>query len=187
MIHTKTELNIVVSDSGSCKFLSIMDKSYYNPDIPVQDPKLAIKAPSSETELFFTVKPNTEFILNSNHLGITNTLSAPELKCLPDGNYSIRYMICPHDQLFTKLNYFNICTAYGKLMEMYCELDLPYCDTDSIVGDVKLKLSKLEDIERYLKAAKYMAEECNEPIRATKLYRAAIGSINKYGKNCDAC
>ncbi len=40
-----TQLNITIPQETNCKFLSIWDRSFYNPNLPVDEPTMLITIP----------------------------------------------------------------------------------------------------------------------------------------------
>lgn len=162
------------------KILVVKDASFYNPDIEVSGGFIEIQYPGSNNYVSFDVLSGFTEILNSNTLGITNVNSASNLADLPDGIYTIKYAICPYDELFVELTFLRNTLQLIDYVNAYCKLDLNKCS----VKDYDKALSELQQIYALIKAAEYSAYCCKYE-QAITLYNKADSLLEKLGGDCN--
>lgn len=158
-------LDIRVEDCTSCKNLVIRDDSYYL-DTP-ESPRLQITLPGYTSSMSFEFNNSQINIYNSYSLGVSSSADTDTLIDLPDGLYTLVYMICPYDQLYTTVYHIRQCQAW-------CDFDtyLKYLFDSCLDLDDKLK-TKLEHVEWLLKGATAFADDCDTE-KALKLHRKAL-------------
>lgn len=178
-----TQLNILILPETDPRFLSIADRSVYNPDIPVTESILQITAPGFNFPNSFYYQPNKILTVNSNLLKLSNANTVENLCALPDGTYTIKQQICPHDKLFAEYYYFRTVLAEEKLNKLRCSLET--CNTNT--KEFKEKMSNISEIDFYLTQAKVAAESCGLLDKSKEFYKMATKLLNKSESNCSTC
>lgn len=166
----KLNLDIRVSDCSSCKNIAVADHSFYL-ETPIF-PKLQVALPGSNLKYTFDFIPNQINIFNSYSLGYSSSNQTDELVDLPDGLYTLTYMICPYDELFETVYYIRQCRAWCN-WETFLKASFDSC------LDLSPEVEKLLNrIEYLLKGAKSFAESC-EPAKAMELHQKAVELLNR--------
>lgn len=165
MVIGQLNLDIVIEDCSSCKNLVVRDDSYYL--TTPENPRLQITLPGYSKALTFDFNYSKINIFNSYSLGLSSSMNTDKLIDLPDGLYTLSYMICPYEQLYTTVYHIRQCKAW-------CEFDkcLQYLFDSCLDLDSKLT-KQLEHVEWLLKGAKSFAEDCDSE-KALKLHRKAL-------------
>ncbi len=158
------------------KFLTLIDTSYYNKDVPVTDSIFRITLPNFNKYVDVDYPANGVLNVNSNLLRLTNTSNPENLTELPSGLYKIRQSICPNDKIFKEKTFFNIQPDLMKLASIVCAASKS-CDND--------KLKELFILKSRLDEAKILAERCCLEKEAVALYNATVEKINKAQTQCD--
>lgn len=175
-----TQLDFYIEELLNSKLLIVQDCSWYNPEILVTNGKLDIKFPGSD--LFFTVSVGKDFkyVINSNTLNITNVLDFKSLKDLPDGIWTIKYSICPNEELFVEYTFLRNTKQLIKWQNLYCNLKLEKCNKK----DYEKELQNIRKIKDLIDAAKYLAD-CGKYEKAMELYNEANYLLDKQENNCN--
>lgn len=153
------------------KYLSIVDMSTYNTDIPVTNAMYRITLPNFNKYVDVAYTPGTMLHINSNLLMLTNTADPDQLCELPDGLYKIRQSVCPNDQLYFEYVFFKVDSAMSEVKGLVCEA---VCDSDMT--------DKAYEIKKSLDIAKILAESCNAK-EGIALFNSAVRELNLL-KNC---
>lgn len=179
-----SELLLNFDYNNSCKSFTIKDESIYNDVLPITCGQLTVKAPGFTCAHTFEPLPNFEIKVNLGNLGLQNINSAEHLKCLPDGNYEIKYSINPNDKLFVEYNYYNTCQLHGTYIKALCKFFNNKCDMTK--KEQLAEIDRLFEISNLIEHAKIAAEDCGDVKMADKLYNEAKEKLNK--KNgCSTC
>lgn len=177
-----SRLNFDIIDTHDFKTLGIVDTSWYNPDIAIEEVAIEILPPGYviAASPFFMV--NALNVYNSNSVGITKASCNEELVNLPDGIWKVKYSICPNDKLFVERFFLKTDTIKCRYTQAFLNLDLSNCDNPVS----KNKKKKLDEIEFYIDGAIAAANNQN-PKLANELYNKANKLLNKYGEDQCRC
>lgn len=144
-----SKLNINIIDTHDFKTLGIVDVSWYNPLIKIEDATIEITPPGYKLPAKPAFSPKSLNVYNSNGVGLTNASCEEELIDLPDGIWKVKYSICPNDKLFIEKFFLKTDKLQCKYNQAFLSLDLK-CSNCS--GD-KEKRRQLDQIEFFIKAA----------------------------------
>ena len=128
MLHN-TFIDFVTFDTFNCKTFGIIDTSYYNPSQVITGNLLQILVPgySVPVEIIYNISGVT--ILNSNTIGVSNTLDENALIELPDGAYTVKMSACPYNILWKEQTFYRTCKLDCKYDKAILFLDLNQCTT----------------------------------------------------------
>lgn len=160
-------LDIKVSNCSSCENLVIEDHSYYL--TTPERPSIQIQLPGFNTTWTFDFTPEKTNIFNSYSFGVSPTSCLSEL---PDGLYTIKYMICPYDQLYQTVYYVRQCKAQCQWDTL---LKKSFDSCYDLSPDVNMLLNKIEYL---LKGAEIFANDC-EPDKAIEIHQKAVELLNR--------
>ena len=175
-----SQLDFYVEEVLNPKVMIIKDASYYNPEITPTGGLLVIQYPGSDVYISFSIGINFTYKINSNTLGITNVVQQSQLSDLPDGLYTIRYSICPNDELFVEYKFLRNVKQLIRYNNLYCSLQVEKCDHKSY----KEAIEKLREIKSYIDAAVYKANCCQYD-KAIELYDYACSLMDKFEALCE--
>lgn len=175
-----SQLDIYIESILNPKILIVKDASWYNPDINPTNGKLDLQYPGSNQYFSIPVGKNFTFIINSNTLNITNVTNSSNLAELPDGIWTIRYSICPNDELFVEYTFLRNVKQLIKWHNLYCSLQIDKCAKRKYLEE----LQKLREIKDIIDAAKYMAD-CGKYEKSIELYNYADSLLDKFSSNCN--
>jgi len=178
-----TELNLHIIPETDCRFLSIADRSVYNPDIPVTDAVIQITPPGFNYPINFYYEPHKILTVNSSVLKISTAKRMSDLLCLPDGVYIIKQQICPHDKMFAEYYYMRTTLLDLEILSKRCRLNSIEINSK----EFKELREKIQDIEFYIKQSKAAAESCGDIKKAGIFYSKAEKLINELDINCKSC
>jgi len=169
-----TKLDFIVIPTGSCKNFAIADTSYYNDVNPIESPTMQILPPGYIEPVELNYIPNGLTIVNSNLLKISNTFSSEMLFDLPDGAYTIKLSICPHDMYWVEKTYYNTCRLECKYHKAILKTDLDKCSAclDKNILDTLTRIRVMMD------GIQANASQCNIK-RATEIYNKVDKMLNK--------
>lgn len=130
----KHQLEFDILDTGNIKTLVFADgSSYYGqPDRPL----LQVTLPGYNKYFVVNVVAGKINTFNSNTIGMTETLGSSDLADLPDGVWTLNYMICPYDKIYLQKYHLRTTTLESKLDMVYNDYDLSDC---SVQEDEKIK------------------------------------------------
>lgn len=173
-----SRLNFNIIDTHDPKTLGIVDTSWYNPDIVIEESKIEIIPPgfSHVASPFFMVKALN--VYNSNGVGIGRASCEDQLSDLPDGLWRIKYSICPNDQLFIEKMFLKTDRIQCRYTQTFLSLDL------SGNNEISEKDSRvaLEKIDFFMRGA-VAASNNQNPKLAMDLYNKANNFLDDFG-NC---
>jgi hypothetical protein len=175
-----SQLDIYVDKVLNPKVLIVKDASWYNPDVPVTNAALDIKYPGSTNNVHIPVGRGFSYIINSNTLGLTNTTTSAALTDLPDGLYTIRYSICPNDELFVEYTFLRNVKQLVEYNNLYCAIEIEKCNKKHYTQD----LEQLRSIKDMIDAAEYQAD-CGKYTQAIDLYNYAESLLKEFTNGCN--
>lgn len=176
-----TQLSFKVLDGDDCKSFIILDTSYYNSAQNCGGATLQIVSPFSSKVVELDYLTNGVTILNSNNLGITNTWNEADLQALPDGLYTAKISICPHDKFWYEKSWYRTCKLECKYNQAVLKLGLTEC---SNCLDPNMTAS-LHRALLYIQGVKANTVTANIK-KSSDLYKAADKILDKIlGSNCN--
>lgn len=175
-----SQLDFYVEDILNPKVLIIKDSSFYNPDIVPTSPEITIKYPGSTNYITTPVGTGFTYTINSNTIGLTRVNLADSLTVLPDGLWTIRYSICPNDELFVEYTFLRNTKQLIKYHNLFCSLEIHKCNRKEY--EIQLKL--LREIKQKIDAAKYLAE-CGKYTQSIELYDAVCMILDGLSSTCN--
>lgn len=156
---------------SDCRFLRLIDNSYYNPDVEVTDAILEITLPGASCPVFFYVEKDFNSVFNSSLLQVLSATTYNDLVDLPEGIYKIKYSIAPNNLLYEEFSYLRNCQQLTNYYSAVCKL---YSQRAKInVKCFQEYRKKLIWIKELIDAAKYKVEECSNDIEGLELYDEA--------------
>lgn len=168
-----SQLDIYIDQVLNPNLLIVKDASYYNPDIEVTNAIIEFKIPGSNLYYTFETEPGFTEIINSNSIGLTSSIDN-NLAALPDGIWTIKYSICPNEELYVEYTFLRNVQQLVKYYNKFCELDK--CKETE-------EFNKLQEIYTYIKGAEYKAN-CSQYQHAIELYEYADKLLERF-KSCD--
>lgn len=175
-----SRLNIQEIPGNDCKYLRLVDNSYYNPDIAISNEILEITPPGFDCPVIFNVDHHFNTAFNSSLLKTSPTNPNVILTELPDGLYHIKYSINPNLVLYVEHNHFRTCKLQSKYAVSICDLFSKRCELSHKNFEEKRK--ELIWIKELIDASKYLVEECCDIKSGIELYNEAselLQNINK--------
>lgn len=161
-------LDVRVCDCSSCKNLVVEDHSFYLTDPEKASLKIGVPGITNKKFTFdFNAKKTN--IYNSYSFGLSPN---NDLVDLPEGLYTLTYMICPYDELFKTTYYIRQCRTWCRWRKLLED------SFDSCLEITKEDERSLNKIEYLLIGAESYAENC-EPEMAIKFHQKAISLINQ--------
>ena len=176
----KTHLNIIIHDKD-CRFLSITDLSYYNNELPIEQPYFYITVPGFNYPYSFLYTPNQTNTYTAFDLGLTNNATGENLPNLPDGVYIIKQQICPHNELYNEYYYMRVCILLNLYYDKFCKIKKLCNITEKELNE---EIKKLNKIKFFIDATKYSAENCGNINDAMAFYKKAEELLNDKCNNC---
>lgn len=166
--------------SSDCKYLRLVDNSYYNPSLTIANEILEITPPGYDCPVVFNVDHHFNSVFNSTTLNINSSQSGSHLMPLPDGVYHLKYSINPNAALFVEYDLFRNCQLMSRYAQAICKLFSKKCD---------LSLKQFEEsrrdliwIKELIDASKYLVEECSDIKAGLELYNEAYNLLNNVNK-----
>ena len=158
------------------RYLSILDMSQYNTDVPVTNAVYRITLPNFNKYVDVSYTPNTMTNIGTNLMLLSSTPNQADLPAIPSGLYKIEQSICPNDKLFFKYNFFNIFNELSCIAELVCEYE----------NDLNT-LEKLLALKDQFELAKMLAESCAKEKEAIYLFNIAYKTLAMLKSNCETC
>lgn len=176
-----TNLSFKVFDGDDCKSFAILDTSYYNSAQNCGGATLQVRSPFSSQVVELDYLTNAITVLNSNNLGITNSWNEKDLQDLPDGLYTAKISICPHDKFWYEKSWYRTCKLECKYKQAVLKLGLSECNN---CLDPKI----MQDVKRaflYIQGVKANTSNANLK-KSADLYKAADRILEKIvGTDCN--
>jgi hypothetical protein len=165
----KIDLNLEVTRVKNCKYLMVVDTSYY-PVLP-DSGRLTITPPGYEKSFSFDFMIRKANIFNSYSFGLTTTSALNELA---DGLYTFRYVTCP-TTVDCDFYHMRTCKIRCRLTAMWAKY-IVQCENEKVMKD-------LLQVELLIRGAEAHAELCN-PDTATELYQLANELLQRIEEPC---
>lgn len=180
MLHN-TYLDFYIGDTHSCKTIAVVDTSSYNPLHIISEPVLQVIVPGYDDVMELNYYKGGVTVLNSNNISITNHLDPEDYVELPDGAYTIKLSICPHDQFWKEITFYRICKLQCLYDKALLLLDLSTCE----ICYSKDKKEKLSLAKFYMEAVIANTNDCNVK-KANEMYSSASKILTTL-INCKDC
>ena len=132
-----SQLDIKVEELLNSKILIVKDASWYNSEVPVTNARIDLQYPGSTDYFSIPVGKNFTYVINSNTLNITNVTHSDNLSELPDGIWTIKYSICPNDELFVEYTFLRNTKQLIKWHNLYCSLQIDRCAKKKYLEELK--------------------------------------------------
>jgi len=178
------QLSLEVSNNASQKILVVYDTSFYYQDENVQNYLLEVLPVNKEKWVTFNVTKGFHVVLNSSNLKYNKVSDYDGLIDLPDGIYEFRQSYTPNIE--TVAHYYHLRTTKlaNKLTSEMVKLIGDKCSLSR--QEFYRHRDRLRDIDEYIKAAKWMVEECgcDERERGKELYLFAQKQLEQYTNEC---
>ena len=174
-----SQLDFYIENILNPKVLIIKDSSFYNPDIVPTDPKIVIQYPGSSKYVTTNVGIHFSYVINSNTIGLTNVTNSNSLADLPDGLWTIKYSICPSDELFVEYTFLRNTKQLIKYHNLFCSLEIQKCNRK----EYEEQLKNLIKIKQKIDAAVYLAECCKYN-QAIELYDSICEELKDLSHTC---
>lgn len=174
-----SQLDFYIEDVLNPKVLIIKDSSFYNPDIVPTNPQLVIQYPGSQNYVITSAGINFTYTINSNTIGLTHVYTSSALADLPDGLWTIKYSICPNDDLFVEYTFLRNTKQLIKYHNLFCSLEIQKCNRKEYEEELK----KLRELKQKIDAAVYLAE-CGKYNQAIELYDANCHTLDSMSQTC---
>ena len=175
-----SQLDIYIEKILNPKLLIVKDASYYNPDVAVTNAKLDLQYPNSNEYVNIPVGKNFSYIINSNTIGLTNVNNSDVLSDLPDGLWTIKYSICPNDELYVEYTFLRNIKQLIKYHNLFCQIEIDKCNKKQYLEDLK----KIREIKDLIDAAQYLADDCGKYEKSIELYNEAEEMLNEFTNDC---
>ena len=165
-MFNQTLLSFEVLETNNVKTLALADTSNYDDNATGFTLQILIPSQRKAVELNYYKAGVT--ILNSNSLGITNTKQSSLYQDLPDGLYTAKISVCPHEDVWFEKSWYRINQLLCKYYKAFLTLELNKCETCYNKG----KKSKLDTIWTYIQGIQSNVYDCNFQ-KANELYSVA--------------
>jgi hypothetical protein len=175
-----SQLDIYIEKILNPKILVVKDCSFYNPEIVVTKAKLDLQYPNSSNYVNIPVGKNFSYIINSNTIGLTNVTNSDALSDLPDGIWTIKYSICPNDELYVEYTFLRNIKQLIKYYNLFCKIEIDKCNKKQYLEDLK----KIREIKDLIDAAQYLADDCGKYEKSIELYNEAEEMLNEFTNDC---
>ena len=175
-----SQLDIYIEKILNPKILVVKDCSFYNPEIVVTKAKLDLQYPNSSNYVNIPVGKNFSYIINSNTIGLTNVTNSDALSDLPDGIWTIKYSICPNDELYVEYTFLRNIKQLIKYYNLFCQIEIDKCNKKQYLEDLK----KIREIKDLIDAAQYLADDCGKYEKSIELYNEAEEMLNEFTNDC---
>lgn len=174
-------LSFEILDVGNPRTLVFLDTSYYfeEPDRPL----LEVTLPGHNKYFLVNIVPRKVNTLNSNTIGLTETLNTHNLVDLPDGVWTLKFKICPYDKIYTQQYYLRTVALERSIQKIFDFVELSDCDIEK---DKKYR-NEIVNIFILLESAKGHAKEGNVKKASEqyqKLNTLVTDLLTKLSGNC---
>lgn len=121
-------------------------------------------------------------VLNSSSLYLNKVNEREGLMDLPDGIYEIKQSYKPN--IHTLQHYFHLRTTSlrYKASQLWKKLISDECKISR--EEYKANREKLREIDEYILASEFMAEECHDKERSVELYKYTQQLMEDYSNEC---
>lgn len=172
------QLSFELINSYDCRKIILADTSIYV-GVPEQG-TLQVLLPDREVIVELPWTTGSVNILNSNSLKYTKVVDQEDLQDLPDGVYTIKISICPHENNWFEKDVYRICKLQCKYNQALLKLDLSKCE--SCFNEQKLE--KLQTAWVYMQGVIANTEN-NDITKASELYTVADKILTNLLQDCN--
>jgi hypothetical protein len=173
---SKHQLSLELPETNNVKVLRITDTSLYADDLPIGNATLRIIAPGFNLPVVIEAVPRFNYVLSGCTLGLQRHGCGEHVMPIPDGIYTIRYSVSPHDKVFVEYSHLRTVQTMNKYFNLLSQLEMAGCEPEP---DVKEKLNELRLIRSFIDAAKAKVEYAHEPEAGMELLLYAQKRLNK--------
>ena len=162
--------------------MRLFDTSNYCTDEVIENLLVEVLPVNLSTWVTFRGQKDFSIVLNSSNLRYNKVLTTGELIALPDGIYEFKMSIKPN--ILTVHHFYHLRTTdmersiqseYSKLIDNRCKMDRK---------DLVKSRDALRNIDEYLRASKWMVEECLDKKKGKELYEFTQSLLDQYTNEC---
>ncbi len=174
-------LSLEVLNVSNTKYLSIKDTSKYADGLGTDCAELLITPPApagtnTKKTSIIEVKPGFDLNITACALNI-QLMSCNSIRVdIPDGVYTIRYQLSPHDKTYVEYNFLRTTGLMKMYYEKLCALDMAACEPDSVR---KKLLMEMNTIKILIDGAKSKVEYCSQPDAGMELFNYAKKKLER--------
>lgn len=179
MSFFQTKLSFDVMDTNNTKTMGLMDTSQYDENASGFTLLILIPGYTEPVELNYYKNGGT--ILNSNNLKLTNVTSPSLYTELPDGLWTAKISVCPHETNWFEKSWYRTKVLECKYYKAFLQLELSLCTNCYN----KNKKQKLDLIWTYIQGVHANVVDANYK-QATALYSTALDLLDKM-LDCSEC
>lgn len=136
----KTQLNLQHVRTANTKSILLVDSSFYNPDLPVENAYLEVVVPNFSGSIQVLYVPGTVTVLNTKNLRLST-----EVVDMHPGIYHVRQSIKPNDKLFNETAFLHAPVQRKCIGELYCAYKQIGKEVD-VLYDLHCQLGLAEDL-----------------------------------------
>lgn len=162
--------------------MRVFDTSSYYKDHAIDNYIIEVLAVNKERWVTFDVSKGFSLALNSSNLRYNKATEESKLICIPDGIYEIKQSVKPNALTVSHFYHLRTVEITNSLLKEMSKLISEKCDLTK--SEYIVNRDKLRDIEEYVKAAKWMVEECNQKKEGKELYEFAQKLLEQYSHEC---
>lgn len=173
-------LDFEIIPTGNPNTLIFIDSSTYigQPD----SPRIEVLFPGFDRFFIANIIPNQVNTFNANTLGFSPSVLATDAVVeLPDGVYTIKYMICPYTTNFVVKSFCRTVLLEQNLKQLYEKVEA----TDCTRKHDKEILNAIAEIHMLIEGCRYIADQ--DARKATEFYAVAERLIRHLHKKLEKC
>lgn len=144
-------------------------------------PLLEVILPGYTKYFLVNIVANKVNTLNSNTIGLTETLSNTNLAALPDGVWTFKYKICPYDKVYVRKCHLRTTALDCSIAKIYDKFE----DVDCHTLDDKTR-KELIDIHLLVEMGRAAAVKCDTK-KAGEAYKKAHAKVTTLLCKLDDC
>ena len=172
---------------SNCDIFSIKDTSEYVEKnyLKVDCGHLYITPPGFKTpqKLIKTAK-GFDLHLSACALGVQTTECDSCRNALPDGIYTVRYSVSPHEKVYVEYNHLRTTVIINDYYNKLCDLNLKACEPNTAMKELT---SEMKFIRTMIDAAKAKVEYGHSPNEGMELYNYALERLKKITCDVSCC
>jgi len=176
------ELSLDISTSRNQKIMRVFDTSFYPHNADVDNYLLEVLPVNKSKWITFPVSKKFSLTLNSSSLQYKKVSFDDDLIDLPDGIYEFKQSYSPNIHTICHFYHLRTTELDNKITSEMCKLLSERCGLTR--SEYLQNRDKLRDIDEYLKAAKWMVEECLDKEKGKELYDLTKKLLEEYTNEC---
>tara|TARA_R110000765_G_scaffold44935_3_gene92904 strand:+ start:1404 stop:1958 length:555 start_codon:yes stop_codon:yes gene_type:complete len=177
-------LSLEVPLVTNCGLMTIMDKSVYTDNLPVDCPELLVTPPGFNSPILFKLQKGFSINITACNLNFQLEDCGNSLGSIPDGVYVLRYSVAPNDKVYVEYNHLRITNITNLYYNVLCEININDCEPHSERKDL---INELEYIKLLIDAAISNVEYCISPGKGMDLYNYAYKRLHKISCTYGVC